>query len=68
MARIVLGTDPSGGASAFSRLVEPDIDLEQVVLADDLRAEIDQLVAAQPKLAARLKEWGYDTLIRRGRR
>jgi SpoVK/Ycf46/Vps4 family AAA+-type ATPase len=67
VARIVLGTDPSGGASAFSRLVEPDIDLEQVVLADDLRAEIDQLVAAQPKLAARLKEWGYDTLIPQGR-
>jgi SpoVK/Ycf46/Vps4 family AAA+-type ATPase len=67
VARIVLGTDPSGGASAFSRLVEPDVDLDQVVLADDLRAEIDQLVAAQPKLASRLKEWGYDALIPSGR-
>jgi SpoVK/Ycf46/Vps4 family AAA+-type ATPase len=67
VARIVLGTDPSGGASAFSRLVEPDVDLEQVVLADELRAELDQLVAAQPKLAARLREWGYDALITTGR-
>jgi SpoVK/Ycf46/Vps4 family AAA+-type ATPase len=67
VARMVLGTDPSGGASALSRLVEPDVDLDQVVLADDLRAEIDQLVVAQPKLASRLKEWGYDALIPQGR-
>jgi SpoVK/Ycf46/Vps4 family AAA+-type ATPase len=67
VARLVLGTDPSGGASSFSRLVEPDADLEQVVLADDIRSELDQLIAAQPKLAGRLKDWGYDALIPQGR-
>ena len=67
VARLVLGTDPSGGASSFSRLVEPEAELDQVVLADDLRAELDQLIAAQPKLSARLAAWGYDTLIPQGR-
>jgi SpoVK/Ycf46/Vps4 family AAA+-type ATPase len=67
VARIILGSDPTGGASTFSRLVEPDVDLEQVILADDIRAELDQLIAAQPQLAARLKEWGYDALIPQGR-
>jgi SpoVK/Ycf46/Vps4 family AAA+-type ATPase len=67
VARLVLGTDPTGGASSSSRLVEPDANLEQVILADDIRLEIDQLVAAQPKLKARLAEWGYDTLMPHGR-
>jgi SpoVK/Ycf46/Vps4 family AAA+-type ATPase len=67
VARLVLGTDPTGGAASSSRLVEPDADLEQVILADDVRLEVDQLVAAQPKLKGRLAEWGYDTLMPQGR-
>ena len=67
VARIALGSDPSGGAINFSRLVDPEIDLDQVILADDIRLELDQLVASQPKLSARLAAWGYDALIPQGR-
>src|SRR5439155_10875926 len=59
VARVILGTDPSGGASTFAKLVTPDVTLEQVVLPDDARAELDQLLGAQANLSARLSEWGY---------
>jgi SpoVK/Ycf46/Vps4 family AAA+-type ATPase len=57
--RIILGTDPTGGTSAYSRLIDPEQDLSEVVLSDDVRAELEQLVRAQPGLSKRLSEWGY---------
>jgi len=57
--RTLLGTDPSGGTSAYAKLVTPEQDLDQVVLTDEVRAELDQLVRAQPGLSQRLSEWGY---------
>jgi len=59
VARIVLGTDPSGGASTYARLHAPEVTLDQVVLPDDARAELDQLLGAQATLSKRLSEWGY---------
>ena len=67
VARVVLGVDPAGGASAYARLVEPDVELDSVVLPDDARAELEQLLAAQPGLERRLSEWGYDKLLPSGR-
>jgi SpoVK/Ycf46/Vps4 family AAA+-type ATPase len=59
VTRIILGTDPTGGTSAYSRLVDPVEDLADVVLTDEIRAELEQLVRAQPGLSKRLSEWGY---------
>lgn len=67
VARLVLGSDPTGGASTYARLVEPDVALDQVVLPDEARAELEQLLAAQAGLARRLADWGYDALLPSGR-
>lgn len=67
VARVVLGVDPTGGASPYARLVAPDVELDDVVLPDDARAELEQLLAAQPGLERRLSEWGYDKLLPSGR-
>jgi len=67
VARVVLGADPTGGASTYARLSTPDVALDAVVLPDDARAELEQLLAAQPGLGTRLREWGYDTLLPSGR-
>jgi SpoVK/Ycf46/Vps4 family AAA+-type ATPase len=67
VARVILGADPTGGASTFARLTTPDVGLDSVVLPDDARAELEQLLAAQPGLGARLAEWGYDALLPSGR-
>jgi SpoVK/Ycf46/Vps4 family AAA+-type ATPase len=67
VARVVLGSDPAGGGSAFAQLVQPDVALESVVLPEEQRGEIEQLLAAQPGLGARLAEWGYDRLLPSGR-
>jgi SpoVK/Ycf46/Vps4 family AAA+-type ATPase len=60
VARRVLGTDPTGGGLGAARLVTPELDLDQVVLPAETRAELDPLLAAQPGLQRRLSEWGYD--------
>jgi SpoVK/Ycf46/Vps4 family AAA+-type ATPase len=67
VARVILGSDPTGGASTYARLTTPDVELDSVVLPDDARAELEQLLAAQPGLGARLAEWGYDALLPSGR-
>jgi len=67
VARVVLGADPTGGASTYARLSTPDVALDAVVLPDDARAELEQLLAAQPGLGTRLREWGYDALLPSGR-
>ncbi len=67
VARVILGADPTGGASTYARLVAPDVELDGVVLPDDARAELEQLLSAQPGLARRLAEWGYDRLLPSGR-
>jgi len=67
VARLILGSDPTGGASTFARLTTPDVELDSVVLPDDARAELEQLLAAQPGLGTRLREWGYDALLPSGR-
>jgi len=67
VARLILGSDPTGGASTYARLTTPDVELDNVVLPDDARAELEQLLAAQPGLGARLAEWGYDALLPSGR-
>ncbi|MGZ3429020.1 MAG: ATP-binding protein, partial [Polyangia bacterium] len=67
VARVILGGDPTGGASTYARLVAPDVELDSVVLPDGARAELEQLLAAQPGLTRRLSEWGYDTLLPSGR-
>jgi SpoVK/Ycf46/Vps4 family AAA+-type ATPase len=67
VARLVLGTDPTGGASTVSRLVEPDVTLDHIVLPDDARTELEQVLAAQPTLERRLADWGYDVLMPSGR-
>ncbi len=67
VARVLLGADPTAGASTFARLTTPDVTLDSVVLPDDARAELEQLLAAQPGLGTRLTEWGYDALLPSGR-
>ncbi|HEX9104833.1 MAG TPA: hypothetical protein VF997_21630, partial [Polyangia bacterium] len=67
VARVILGADPTGGASTYARLSTPDVALDSVVLPDEARAELEQLLAAQAGLGARLSEWGYDTLLPSGR-
>ena len=67
VARLVLGSDPTGGATTFARVVEPEVGLGEVVLPPEVRQEIDQLLAAQPSLQRRLADWGYSALIPSGR-
>lgn len=67
VARLILGSDPTGGATTYARLVVPDVELDSVVLSGEARAELEQLLAAQPGLGARLREWGYDALLPSGR-
>lgn len=67
VARVVLGSDPTGGAATYARLVAPEVELDAVVLPDEARAEIEQLLAAQPGLPRRLADWGYDKLLPSGR-
>ena len=67
VARVVLGADPTAGAATYARLSTPDVALDSVVLPDDVRAELEQLLAAQPGLGTRLSEWGYDALLPSGR-
>jgi SpoVK/Ycf46/Vps4 family AAA+-type ATPase len=63
VAAVVLGSDPTGGAGGYAQLVEPIGSLDEVVLPDETRRELERLVAAQPALKARLDEWGYATLL-----
>jgi SpoVK/Ycf46/Vps4 family AAA+-type ATPase len=67
VARLVLGQDPSAGALPYSNLIEPDVTLDQVVLPDEVRSDLDALIAAQPGLTRRLGEWGFDKVISSGR-
>jgi SpoVK/Ycf46/Vps4 family AAA+-type ATPase len=67
VARLVLGSDPAGGASSWVRVTTPDVELADVVLPDEQRAELEQILAAQPGLSARLDAWGYDRLLPSGR-
>jgi SpoVK/Ycf46/Vps4 family AAA+-type ATPase len=67
VARVVLGADPTGGAGTYGKLTTPDVELDNVVLPDEARAELEQLLAAQPGLEKRLTEWGYDKLLPSGR-
>lgn len=57
--RHILGSDPTGGAQNCAKLVEPDWGLDQVVLSEQSREDVEQLVRAIPTLAKRLAEWGY---------
>jgi SpoVK/Ycf46/Vps4 family AAA+-type ATPase len=67
VARVLLGSDPTAGAATYAHLTTPDVALDSVVLPDDARAELEQLIAAQPGLGKRLQEWGYDALLPSGR-
>ncbi|MDB4964452.1 MAG: hypothetical protein JWN44_141 [Myxococcales bacterium] len=67
VARVILGADPTGGATTYARLSTPDVELESVVLPDDARAELEQLLSAQHGLSKRLIEWGYDRFLPSGR-
>ena len=67
VARVILGADPTGGASTYARLSTPDVDLDSVVLPEEARAELEQLLTAQAGLAQRLSAWGYDALLPSGR-
>ena len=46
----------------------PTVGLDSVVLPDDARAELEQVLAAQPGLGTRLSEWGYDRAVAVGAR
>jgi SpoVK/Ycf46/Vps4 family AAA+-type ATPase len=67
VARLLLGSDPTGGASTYARLTDPDVELDAVVLPDEARRELEQVLAAQPGLGRRLADWGYDALLPSGR-
>jgi SpoVK/Ycf46/Vps4 family AAA+-type ATPase len=67
VSRLVLGSDPTGGASTYARLVQPTTELSTVILPADARAQVDQLLAAQPRLEKRLADWGYEELLPTGR-
>ncbi len=67
VARLVLGQDPSAGALPYSNLIDPDTSLEQVILPEEVRADLESLIAAQPDLARRLDEWGFDRVLHEGR-
>ncbi len=67
VARLVMGQDPSAGAQPYSNLIEPDVTLDQVIVPDEVRADIEALVAAQPGLSRRLGEWGFDRVMPTGR-
>lgn len=67
VARVILGADPTGGASTYARLSTPDVDLDAVVLPEEARAELEQLLTAQAGLGQRLSDWGYDALLPSGR-
>lgn len=66
VARLILGQEPTG-ATPWSNLVEPEVALDQVVLPEELRAELETLLSAQPHLAARLSTWGFDRVVHSGR-
>ncbi len=59
VARLILGSDPSGGAANYARLAKPEATLDDVVMPDEVRADLEQLVDAQANLSQRLSEWGY---------
>jgi SpoVK/Ycf46/Vps4 family AAA+-type ATPase len=59
--RAMLGTDPTGGTTAYARLLAPEAELADVVLSDAARADLEQLLGAQPRLSERLSAWGYAT-------
>jgi SpoVK/Ycf46/Vps4 family AAA+-type ATPase len=65
--RLILGSDPTGGAATYARLVEPEARLDDVVLPPDTRRAVEQLLASQPGLERRLAEWGYAKLLPSGR-
>jgi SpoVK/Ycf46/Vps4 family AAA+-type ATPase len=67
VARIILGSDPTGGGVSYAQLEEPEVELDQVMLPPETRQELVQLLAAQPSLRERLSDWGYDELLERGR-
>jgi SpoVK/Ycf46/Vps4 family AAA+-type ATPase len=67
VARLVLGSDPTGGAIAIGKLTTPEPTLDEVVLADDVRTQLEQLLGAAPGLDRKLSEWGYEKLLPEGR-
>jgi SpoVK/Ycf46/Vps4 family AAA+-type ATPase len=67
VARAILGSDPSGGAATYARLVAPTVELDAVILPDDTRGELEQVMKAQASLQDRLGDWGYQALLPSGR-
>ena len=67
VARILLGQDPQAGVTPYSNLIDPDVTLDRVILPPEVRADLDALLAAQPHLAKRLGEWGFDRVMPTGR-
>ncbi|HEX4462950.1 MAG TPA: ATP-binding protein, partial [Polyangia bacterium] len=70
VARVVLGQNQeglSGQTATYAKLSRPEVALDDVVLPAESRAELEQLLAAQPGLSARLHAWGYDRLLPQGR-
>jgi SpoVK/Ycf46/Vps4 family AAA+-type ATPase len=66
VTRRLLGVDPSGGIS-LGRVSTPTMALDEVVLPDEVRRDLEPLIKAQPHLMKSLAEWGYDDLRLLGR-
>lgn len=65
---LLLGTDAlDESLMSFSRLVDPDVSLDQVVLATDQKERVMRLVENHDLFVQRRQEWGFDRVISYGR-
>lgn len=67
VAGLILGREALAANTSYSSLLEPDVTLDQVVLPDQVRADLEGLLSAQPQLAKRLEEWGFHRILPTGR-
>ncbi|MCL2001519.1 MAG: ATP-binding protein, partial [Planctomycetes bacterium] len=56
-----------GELMSFSHVIEPEIDLEQVVLPGTMREDIIRLVSRRREMLEKRREWGFDRILPYGK-
>lgn len=65
---LLLGSDAvDESLVGFSKLIEPTVTLDQVVLAEELKQKVVRLVSNHAEYVKKRNEWGFDRVISYGR-
>jgi len=68
VSSLILGEyDVDDQITTFSSVVDPDVELDQVVLPQEKKAELLQLLSTREAYLAARKEWGFDRILPYGK-